>query len=664
MPWPRLPLMIQTTGAALGRLSWDTEFSISRVDYDISRDFFPTPSPPIHYKLDTFVADARNVHEVLHTIENLVDRNSKLDADGFLVSIPISASYEHRRAFEEASRFGSCDHLHAWIHTHPARSVQEHGRVFVFLFIDLTPGQVTSRWGVAKGPLFGWNYDPSVGESMILGDVSFLNTQSVYNNLVKPIISSSSHVDYVGILRPEGAFPGVSSTDLESMFPNTCVTWVTLDDIAYGAALLQYRRPPPPASTSSNTTTGIHGRFLRSIPIGIMLSNEKVVTVVSEEGQLPVKTRLIFTISQDNQITATVRVCTIIKLIGETKLEGLIPKPKGHARIRVTLDINGYEYNKMTVEDLDTGLHQQFGICSRRKATGIALGRLAYDADFCIVQIPFDGDRSPVSPAVRHKLVNAPTVEDILDRFDELVEPDTKGGLRGFRLSLPISTSPEQWKAFREAMFIHGCVIDHCWGWIESQFPEQFELYYSFLFIDLTPGQVASCSRQKSRYWPSEPTMNGYTTLDDISSLSTRTVYDRLVKSIVPSSIQLDYIGILRPEGAFPDISTTELESMFPNGRVTWLTLDNIAHGTAVTMSKYFYDLPLNEIRPVPTVSIMLANDKLVTVLRYQEDFSIPAKRIFTTSRDNQTTVTIRLPDSKVRQESRSQLVFIRKVTL
>ncbi|PVF91835.1 hypothetical protein CPB86DRAFT_270582 [Serendipita vermifera] len=92
------------------------------------------------------------------------------------------------------------------------------------------------------------------------------------------------------------------------------------------------------------------------LPTGIALANGKSVTVLPKAQAIPVKQIFIFTTSKDNQRTATVGLLRGTVPIGKVTLEGMIPKLKGEAAIKVTINTNSSGDTTVTMEEIGTDL--------------------------------------------------------------------------------------------------------------------------------------------------------------------------------------------------------------------------------------------------------------------------------------------------------------------
>ncbi|PVF96228.1 hypothetical protein CPB86DRAFT_516814 [Serendipita vermifera] len=166
------------------------------------------------------------------------------------------------------------------------------------------------------------------------------------------IVPEGVELDQIGILRPKEAFPSINYTDLESKFPSARVDWLTLDDISYEIAVMMSEEP----TTRTIWSCGPGIPVKAYLPMGITLANGKSVTVLPKGQTLPVARKFIFTTPKDDQQTATVRLLRGALPIGEVTLEGMIPRPRSKAAIKVTINTNGSGGMTATVEEIGTDL--------------------------------------------------------------------------------------------------------------------------------------------------------------------------------------------------------------------------------------------------------------------------------------------------------------------
>jgi hypothetical protein len=170
--------MIQRAGIALGRLSYDSEFSITRVDHNPD----PTFLPSTNHRL----VDSHTVEDIIDIFKQLVGFDTKREFNGFEVSIPISATPEQQKAFSDINRFHSSDHLQAWANL--CAQLRPLYEIDIdLLFIDLTPGQVASKIASGSFNVWGWVHQSGEDAHINLGDVKSLSTHEIYDKLVAPI---------------------------------------------------------------------------------------------------------------------------------------------------------------------------------------------------------------------------------------------------------------------------------------------------------------------------------------------------------------------------------------------------------------------------------------------------------------------------------------------
>ncbi|PVF91837.1 hypothetical protein CPB86DRAFT_270594 [Serendipita vermifera] len=338
--------MIQRAGIALSRLVYDADFSITRVNYDPS-PAFPTFAAPTHHKL----TDAHTVKNILEAFKDTIGFNAKLEYNGFLVSFPIGSSPEQSKAIYDTNDYRACDHFYAWA-TLRGLDVKKDEMGVNLLFIDLTPGQVASKLMTGNLKPSYWSSTRSSYGHIRLGDTTLLSVPDIYDKLVAPVISSEVKVYRVGILHPKGGLPGISNAEIEALFVEIPVDWVTLDELSHGAAFVMTREPTQP-QTDLYIPPEPEIVYFSS---GITLASGELVTVVPMDEELPLIRRALLTTSQDNQTTVTVRLNRDFTPFSEVKLEGLIPRPKGEVAIKVTVDIGEYGDAVMTVEEVGTDL--------------------------------------------------------------------------------------------------------------------------------------------------------------------------------------------------------------------------------------------------------------------------------------------------------------------
>jgi hypothetical protein len=348
--------MAQRAGIALSCLAYDAEFSITRVD---GAPEPPTFSSPVHHKL----VDGHTIKDIVDTFKRSVGFDTKPRDNGFVVSLPIAASHEQHSAFGRATGHLTPNHFDCWANK-CGISASIEGKVNM-LFIDLTPGQIAAQVsnGCFENQIFSYRMifqGMSSTRYIILGDVPTLSAQSVIDRLITPLLNAPlRRLNQIGIFRPDGAYPDLSLGDIKAKFPDTLIDWVTLDDVSYGAAAIMHRK------NALDSIDAYEGKSTYS-PTGIILVDGRLVTILPGFIVLPVERKVWFTTSQDDQTTITIRLIEGVMPLGEVKLEGLSPRPKGQSRIKVTLSIDSHGWTSVTAEELGSNL-------TRSKALGIMI---------------------------------------------------------------------------------------------------------------------------------------------------------------------------------------------------------------------------------------------------------------------------------------------------
>ncbi|PVF92715.1 hypothetical protein CPB86DRAFT_819406 [Serendipita vermifera] len=253
--------------------------------------------------------------------------------NGYAITYPIASNPVQRYGFEEVNGY-SYDHFYAWVHgfVYDEFNGGRCKQSGYFLFVDLTPGQIASKFGYKDPSIRNWTCNYLGTKSPILNEdqqqgLEGWTAQDVYDKLVKPLLPPpNKKLDLVGILLPEGTVPNFSSSEIEKELGGVPVRWVHLNDLWYGVV----------------------------IPAGITLANGKTVTIVAVDTPCPINRKVLFTNSQDNQTTATVKIICGTTRVDELTIEGLSPKSKGKARIKVTCEITDDGDAGLTIEEVGT----------------------------------------------------------------------------------------------------------------------------------------------------------------------------------------------------------------------------------------------------------------------------------------------------------------------
>ncbi|PVF98582.1 hypothetical protein CPB86DRAFT_825625 [Serendipita vermifera] len=259
----------------------------------------------------------------------------------------------------------------------------------------------------------------------------------------------------------------------------------------------------------------------------------------------------------------------------------------------------------------------------------IALGSIVEGASFFCTR--FEGvkhSQQPFlsSPPTEHRLSGHQPAE-IQGFISNEINMEPVPGRELFTFSYPIATSQEQHEAF---LTVKESSHDHCKAFLSGC---TFDTMQS---EDLTPGQIGAMVVEgtiEDQRWKYKERRR-MVILGDVAELSIRDVVDKLIAPIVPTLSALQCVGILRPEGAFPELPSIPLELCLNNIPVKWLSLADLSYGSA---SMLYHQQLFNYTKKHRRVS-MLFNGSLVDLLL----FKFREVRYFlTTSKDNQASATL-----------------------
>ncbi|CAG8685779.1 10245_t:CDS:1, partial [Acaulospora colombiana] len=238
---------------------------------------------------------------------------------------------------------------------------------------------------------------------------------------------------------------------------------------------------------------------------------------------------------------------------------------------------------------------------------------------------------------------------DIVKSITHLLEPLDSRRIPMFAILYPIALSQEQREMFHKA---HEFTHDHCTTFLkESRFSDKQSIDVAgCLFLDLTPMQVAA-------KWVRGRLVNGrwqlgkndtttLTVLGSVDELSLEEVIEKLILPTVSSLAAVRGVAILKPENAFPNVKTWDLNHYFLDIPVKWLSTADISYGAACILENDFpysiCDFSPGEGELVEdALDIQLADGQLITLLPMSSPLPATELFYFTTSKDNQTTATL-----------------------
>ncbi|KIM25476.1 hypothetical protein M408DRAFT_331218 [Serendipita vermifera MAFF 305830] len=359
--------MAQRAGVALSRISENAPISIARVDGAPFEEYFFTP---VARKLEKHTVTA-----ITDTVKSQLGFDTTLTDNGFLFSYPMALSEVQRKEF----KYPSHDHFMSFLNGYDFSAIKaKHGENDLeAALVDLTPGQLAAK--MAPGGIWSghWTFKWPGGGETVLEDAGDLSPQEILDRLIKPTLETATQVHVIGIYRPDGPSAEITSL-LEAQYPNTTIAWVSLADIAHGAAVVMHRQ-------DTSYTQHMGAEYL-SLPVGVALASGETVNAIVKDCMMPRTETVIFTTSKDNQTTATVRILKGTLPCDVVTIEGLTAKPKGAVRIQVVLEVGPSGSTVVTVEELGG---------TARKVTSIADPSLctaedvtAYEAETTTKQLP------------------------------------------------------------------------------------------------------------------------------------------------------------------------------------------------------------------------------------------------------------------------------------
>jgi hypothetical protein len=283
---------------------------------------------------------------------------------------------------------------------------------------------------------------------------------------------------------------------------------------------------------------------------------------------------------------------------------------------------------------------------------GVALGGVTEYAPFActcfgLAEPPRIHKPSAPSSLTEHAL-GTNTPEDIVGYITGETSLEHMERHKTVMLSYPIATSEKQRATFK---FKHGQYCDHSTAFLTGcQFgaSKSPSFVAEALFIDLTPGQVAAVVMQgviKRGTWTSKE-IRKKAVLGKVDKLPIEK-FDELVALVAPDLSNLECVAVLRPEGAFPELLPIKIELKFLNIPFKWVSLTDLSYGSFALMlhrlERYSRCGHIPRSKRPPNVRYMhLADGTLL-------DTTHRARYIFTTSKDNQITATLRFGSKSIR---------------
>ncbi|PVG00307.1 hypothetical protein CPB86DRAFT_782885 [Serendipita vermifera] len=164
--------------------------------------------------------------------------------------------------------------------------------------------------------------------------------------LILPTLSNLDAVQCVAILKPESAFPGLKSLDLNLYFLNIPVKWLSIADLSYGTACMMEANFPFSICDYETEDPVVEDT------LAIQLADGQFYALLPESSSLPTTRLFYFTTSKDSQTTASLQFSKKRLPCGKAVLEDLTPRVRGAARIKVVVQCDLLEHTRVTIQEL------------------------------------------------------------------------------------------------------------------------------------------------------------------------------------------------------------------------------------------------------------------------------------------------------------------------
>jgi hypothetical protein len=324
-------------GIALGRFADNAPFFCTRIEY-VSCGWETVLRAPTKHSLE-----GHTPTEIVKTITNLFV--SRKNTNGVAVSYPIALPHEHYRILCQEYK-PVHDHCTAFL---KGCQFSDKKRIenAQCLFLDLTPRQVAAKLVHGKISNGFWQFgDRNAAALTILGSVDELSIEDVVEKLIIPTVSNLDAVRCIGVLKPEDSFPNLSLGDLKSRFSTIPLVCLSVADLSYGSA-----RMAEDHAFKQLDIWGEQQSMVTDTPLGVRLADGRLITLPIG-STIPTTRVFYFTTSKDDQTTAELQFYNDNRSCGRVMFEGLTPRARGAARIKIVVQRDFFLDTIVTVQEV------------------------------------------------------------------------------------------------------------------------------------------------------------------------------------------------------------------------------------------------------------------------------------------------------------------------
>ncbi|PVF95816.1 hypothetical protein CPB86DRAFT_787602 [Serendipita vermifera] len=350
--------MSSYAGVALGQVAVDAPVCVTLVSGSLD--------DPVFTKSTTYQLQGANLSEdVPSTLSKIVDEVAK-DCP-LELAIPLAFTHQQISTLNHLppiyrgydTRY-IIPHHKAIIRLYDDRGITNDSPQLNILYLDVTPGQLAATLVSTENSTYYQNRLFMQRLTVLESDADEQITMmidDIMSQLVTPTVPPSARLDKIYIFHASGKQSTELTYILHSTFPNSQLRWVTLSDVSRGAAISAQRSPK-------------HKMFfgcmyeVAATPVSVATADGRQVIVVRRNTTIPFQKEVFFTTCKDDQTTVTLQVFSGRVLREKVVLAGLVPRPKGIPRIRVSIDVPAEREHigDVVVEEVGSGLRKKIKI--------------------------------------------------------------------------------------------------------------------------------------------------------------------------------------------------------------------------------------------------------------------------------------------------------------